>query len=441
MALSNVTFTDVDGNLSASTASTEKVSAMLFDVSLQPTLFTAGYGKTKASIKLNEVIKINGIKEAEKLGIIPRVAATAEEEDNLNFMHGLPYFHIREFYRLSGNVDSTDDLYVMFADCSTNWNAIELIQRASGGVINQLGVYTEQNLWTLDGELPIYKLNLVSSINDKAVALAVQNQPLSIVLQANCSSTGVAKQINFDKIPSCLMECSRTSVVFGQPKSVAVTLMQKRNVTKAPVGCIGAIMGCLSKAGVEESIAWVKTFNLYHSDYFSAIEFGFGDLSLDANEDFTSTNVYESISPDVLDALDDKGYIFPIKYAGKTNGIYFSKDRTCSTGDYRTIARNRAINKSRRLVRAALLPQVNSPLYVDPATGYLSSSKITAFKNIVDAVLVQMKNDGEISGYTITISSTQNVLLNDTLLISYRIVPVGTASAISVEEGLALTNK
>lgn len=65
--------------------------------------------------------------------------------------------------------------------------------------------------------------------------------------------------------------------------------------------------------------------------------------------------MYESLSPVLLDDLDEKGYIFPIKYSGRENGIYISKDQTCSVGDYRTIARNRTINKSRRAVRAALV--------------------------------------------------------------------------------------
>ena len=138
-------------------------------------------------------------------------------------------------------------------------------------------------------------------------------------------------------------------------------------------------------------------------------------------------------------ALDDKGYISPIKYARRENGIYISKDQTCSIGDYRTIARNRTINKSRRAVRAALLPYVNSPLMVNPSTGFLAPSKITAFKTLISDILAKMQAAQEISGYAVTIDANQNVLVNDTLKISYVIVPVGVAVKIYVEEGLSLT--
>ena len=47
MALGNVFIKDVDGNIPYDTGSSnEKVTGLLFDVSLQPSLFTEGYGKT-----------------------------------------------------------------------------------------------------------------------------------------------------------------------------------------------------------------------------------------------------------------------------------------------------------------------------------------------------------------------------------------------------------
>ena len=284
----------------------------------------------------------------------------------------------------------------------------------------------------------------MKSLNDKGAALAEQNQPLSIILSANCTNTGAetaeGRKIDLQKIPTAICEASRTSVIFGQARNEKISLMQRRNEHLTPVGFIGAMLGALAKANVQESVAWVKQFNLF-SDDFQEIELGFGDVNEASDETLTSTNFYESLSPTLLDDLDDKGYIFPIKYAGKENGIYISKDQTCSSGDYRTIARNRTINKSRRAVRAALLPYVNAPLMVNPTTGFLAPTKITAFKTLIGDVLAKMQAAGEISGYAVTIDPNQNVLVDDTLRISYVIVPVGVATKIYVEEGLSLTTK
>lgn len=447
MALGNVVIKTTDGNIPRATASgNEKVTGLLFDVSLQPELFTAGYGKNnEGNLALNDVAYITSRKSAgQDFGIIDRVSATEDEENNLNFYHGIPAYHIREFFRMSGNIDGNGRLYVMFADCSQNWDAIDIMQRVSGGTINQLGIYTEQPLWRQNGSEDKYTLNLVKSVNDKAVAMAEQHQPLSIILAANCSNTGAdtseGKKIDLNKIPTALCESSRTSVIFGQARSTLVSTMQKANKNNTPVGFLGAMLGCLAKANVQESVAWVKQFNLF-DDNFQNIELGFGDINQTDGEEFISLNAYESLSPTLLDNLDDKGYIFLIKYAGRENGIYISKDQTCSDGDFRTIARNRTINKSRRAVRSALLPYVNSPLMVNPTTGFLAPSKITAFKTLIGDILKKMQSDQEISGYSVNIDANQNVLVDDTLRISYVIVPVGVAVKIYVEEGLSLTAK
>ena len=222
------------------------------------------------------------------------------------------------------------------------------------------------------------------SLNDKAEAMAAQNQPLSIVLCANSSTTGdqttAGRQIDLNKIPTAICESSRVSVIFGQTACEQVHRMQLRNTTNASVGFLGAVMGAIARANVQESVAWVKQFNLFTDD-FQEIELGFGDTNLDSEGELTSVNAYESFSPTLLDGLDDKGYMFPIKYAGRENGIYISRDQTCSHGDFRTIARNHTINKARRQVRSALLPYVNSPLMVNPSTGYLASSKIHRFQH------------------------------------------------------------
>lgn len=447
MAIGNVIIKDTDRNIPYNGASgQEKVTGLLFDVSMQPDLFREGYGKNnEGKLKLNDVLYITNFKSAiQDFGIIERVETTEEDENNVNFMHGIPAYHIREFFRMSGNVDGNGKLYVMFADCSASWDAIDVMQRVAGGLINQLGVWTEQPLWKLNGAEEKYNLNIVKTLNDKAVAMADLHQPLSIVLCANPSNTGSdtsdGKQIDLNKIPTAICEASRTSVIFGQARCARVSMMQKRNVNNTPVGFLGAMMGAIARANVHESVAWVRTFNLF-DDNFQNIELGFGDINLTADEEFTSLNMYESLSPVLLDDLDEKGYIFPIKYSGRENGIYISKDQTCSVGDYRTIARNRTINKSRRAVRAALLPYVNSPLMVNPATGFLAPSKISAFKTLIGDILAKMQAAQEISGYAVNIDANQNVLVDDTLRISYVIVPVGVAVKIYVEEGLSLTAK
>lgn len=437
MALGGVFMSDTDGNIgTSSTTSTEKVTGLLFDISKQAKFFEEGAGLAVKDKLQGNVIEINSMDDLKELGI---TAYSGDTEKDLLF--GIPYYHINHFFGIQG---STGRLFIMFADCGVDWNAIEQMQRAAHGMINQLGVWTEQSLWKqTDPEAETYSIDLVTDLQSKAASLADENAPLSILLCANSAVIATdeesVKKVELGKIPTCVINARFVSVLLGQGLDADVSAMQLANQNLTPIGNIGAALGCIASASVQESFAWVNKFNLI--GYFPDIEMGFGDVTLNSESKLTSTLKYSSLNKIQLDDLDDKGYIFLCKYSGLESGVFFSKDQTCSNGDYRTVARNRTIHKSRRAVRNALLPYVNSPLKVDPSTGYLSSAKITMFQNIVSDILTTMQNNEEISGFSVTIDKNQNVLKNDTLIIKYSLVPVGIASRIEVVEGLALTNK
>lgn len=437
MALGGVFMSDTDGNIgTSSTTSTEKVTGLLFDISKQAKFFEEGAGLAVKDKLQGNVIEINSMDDLKELGI---TAYSGDTEKDLLF--GIPYYHINHFFGIQG---STGRLFIMFADCGVDWNAIEQMQRAAHGMINQLGVWTEQSLWKqTDPEAETYSIDLVTDLQSKAASLADENAPLSILLCANSAVIATdeesVKKVELGKIPTCVINARFVSVLLGQGLDADVSAMQLANQNLTPIGNIGAALGCIASASVQESFAWVNKFNLI--GYFPDIEMGFGDVTLNSESKLTSTLKYSSLNKIQLDDLDDKGYIFLCKYSGLESGVFFSKDQTCSNGDYRTVARNRTIHKSRRAVRNALLPYVNSPLKVDPSTGCLSSAKITMFQNIVSDILTTMQNNEEISGFSVTIDKNQNVLKNDTLIIKYSLVPVGVASRIEVVEGLALTNK
>ena len=437
MALGGVFMSDTDGNIgTSSTTSTEKVTGLLFDISKQAKFFEEGAGLAVKDKLQGNVIEINSMDDLKELGI---TAYSGDTEKDLLF--GIPYYHINHFFGIQG---STGRLFIMFADCGVDWNAIEQMQRAAHGMINQLGVWTEQSLWKqTDPEAETYSIDLVTDLQSKAASLADENAPLSILLCANSAVIATdeesVKKVELGKIPTYVINARFVSVLLGQGLDADVSAMQLANQNLTPIGNIGAALGCIASASVQESFAWVNKFNLI--GYFPDIEMGFGDVTLNSESKLTSTLKYSSLNKIQLDDLDDKGYIFLCKYSGLESGVFFSKDQTCSNGDYRTVARNRTIHKSRRAVRNALLPYVNSPLKVDPSTGYLSSAKITMFQNIVSDILTTMQNNEEISGFSVTIDKNQNVLKNDTLIIKYSLVPVGVASRIEVVEGLALTNK
>lgn len=414
MALSNVTIERTDGNLVVPLTAQDNISGLLIDSKTLP-----------GSTKPGDVHLIYSVREAEKLGVLPLKEGTEYEK-------GLPHLHISEFYRMNPGCP----LYLMFADCSTNWNAIESIQRAAQGSIRQLGIWTPLKIWTAQS-MSNYTLNLVADINAKAELLASENYPLSILLQANAAGIDEGDTTTtLSKIPTCIGDNPYVTVLLGQGGSKLVKDIQFARTAHETVGFVGAVLGCLSKANVSESVAWVGKYNLIGGVMDDA-NLGFGNIAV-SDSSLTSLLPIRSLAKGQLDGLDDKGYIFPVYYTGK-NGVYISKDRTCSDSDYRTMARNRTINKSRREVRRVLLDMLNSPINTDPKTGRIATADVKVFKAKVSSVLDQMQANGEISGYGVAIDEKQNVLQTDRLIIAYRLVPKGVATEIVVQEGFSLT--
>ena len=226
------------------------------------------------------------------------------------------------------------------------------------------------------------------------------------------------------------------TVALGQESTDETHAMQAALESKAPVGNVGLALGLLSRSNVAHSIGFVNDCNL-RGVVANKIEFGFGNAALKDGV-LTNPSPYEALTLPQLDALDDKGYIFLHKYTGY-NGVFFSQDYTCSDGDYCTISRNRVINKSRRMVRRALLPYVNSPILLSSG-GTLATGDRTFFINLITEALQAMKNSAEISEIgAVEFDNTTNLLQTKTMLFSYKVLPVGCAEMIKVTEGFTVT--
>ncbi len=433
--------TDADGNIGREVSNlTEKVCGLLFDISAQSDIWTKGAGVQLAASLKDTVVELNCIEDAEELGFAAYTGEKDGESVSKDFLAGIPYYHIKHFFTACNN---SGRLFIAFADCKNNWNALVDMQKAAHGVINQFGVWTEQNLWKqTDDNAEQYSIQIVGDLQSTAKQLADSyNAPCVILLNANTSKVATAKgnvdTVILSKIPSCVVDARYVSVLLGQGLDSDVSAMQCSLASTTPVGNVGAALGELVNSNVGECIGWVQNHDLIN--YFPDIEFGFGDSTIVDNALKNSTK-YSSLSQSQLDNLDNLGYVFLCRYVGYEGHVFFSGDQTCSNGDYCTIARNRVINKSRRSIRTALLPYVNSPIKVNRSNGQLSSAQITIFTNLITDVLNAMTDAEEISGLgKITIPASQNILKNDRLIIQYTIVPLGTAKEILVTEGLTLS--
>ena len=445
--LGGVFTTDYDGKSTSNVfLSTENVVGLIFDTSIVGGLNKALGDDTVAAKTFanGNVVELNTSKDLKEAGIDEAV------------MNGLVKYHLDSFFALAGG---TQRIFVSFmnSDDDPDFEAVEKMQLASGGIIYQIGVWTGKAIASknADGSYPVEPGNICAKLQAVAEVLGGKvgitnyegNAPLNLLLSAPVIGEATVDIKNLPDLSG--MNYPKVTVLMGQAPTDSVhKIMYDVNhtgetATYAPVGCIGAALGCLAIAPANESIAHVANFNL--AAVMQEAELGFGSLVEDAdNKCYKSESSFTNIKTIGYTKrntyLHKNGYVFLTNYDGLENSIFLSSDQTLSTGDYRTIARCRVMHKSRRIVRRALLPRVYSNVEVDSSTGKLSASAIADFQNLViQALDINMVEPGtskpQVSGRTCTIDPDQDVLTTDAIDIEYGLIPLGVSGVINVKEG------
>ena len=406
----------------------ESCCGMLFDYGMRPNPFN-GFSLAERYFGNRQIIEINNIQDAEKNGIV---------ED---FFNGIPHYHIAQFYNYIGK---DAPLYVMIADCSDNFEAIQEFQYTLNGKLFQIGVWTERHIWkverfnVLTNENDYGFTSLVSELQEQANQLGGRvgmiNEavmPISIVLCANTAklngTDGVSQNVKYRLLPNGTdLNCSKVSVILGQNGTDEVHQMQSKNIDNCPVGFLGLAIACLYLASAENSIGNVGVFDLNKNGDINDVELGFDrDYSPISKVIKTRANI-----------IAQNGYVLPVTYQSKESEVFFSNDQTLSNGDYRYISLNRVINKCRRIARGVLLPYLNGQMMLT-SDGRLSPTMIASIGNaIVEKLDSEMIADGnaQILGREVTIDTDQNIINNDGLSLELSIIPANVSEFINVAE-------
>lgn len=442
--LGGVFMKDVDGGIqSTSFVTSENVCGIIFDTKIVGGLINALTTEKAREVFANgNVVELNGIKDIAEAGIDETV------------MCGLVAKHLNDFFAIAGD---NQRLFVSFMDSSVdaNFEAVELMQLAANGIIYQIGVWTAEPFAKVangNGDYLINDGGVLSKLQAQAEVLGGKvgvtnyegNSPVVIIVNAPALDAAVVdykklpdlSEVGFEKVALILGQGATDENHAIQLKLATATTATTDSVHYVQVGNVGMALGCLAIASADENIGNVGSFNL--SQCCTQCELGFGNMTLNEAKTAFSTPSFGNIKTIGYSKrnsyLHRKGYVFLRDYEDVENGVFFSSDQTLSTGDYRMINRNRIMHKSRRCVRRALLPRVNSMHDVDSSTGYLSATEISIFQ---DDVLKAIDDNmaGQISGRTCNIEQAQNILKNDKLDITYAIVPKGCTSGIYVTEG------
>lgn len=488
--LGGVFLTDLDNQITSNViVSTEMVGGIIFDTAIVGGLAAAlGEGPAARTFANGNVVELNTIEDMADAGIDDTV------------MLGLPKKHLDDFFALAGNGNR---LFVSFMNSATDteFEAIEKMQVAAGGIIDHIGVWTSQPIanktvtytaienpvgnpkasgfykkdgndyvaatetevaqnttyYTQETAYSVPDNNVIKKMELQAEVLGGKigvtnfdgNAPVVILLNAPVINEA---ECDYKMLPDLTaFEYPKVAVLIGQSAKEDVHDLQLRLINQATptyvtVGNIGAALACLAVAPANENMGHVANFNL--SAVMTTAELGFGNLAIE-NGAWADGAAYTNINTLSYQKrnryLHQKGFVFLTTYDGLEDSVFFSGDQTITKGDYSKVALNRVMNKSRRVVRRALLPYVNEDWEVDAATGELSQTSLSVIQDIVISALnANMVEPGtaepQVSYKNCSIESGQIILSDDALNISYTLTPRGYTGIFNVTESFALSN-
>lgn len=332
------------------------------------------------------------------------------------------HYHINEFFRVNPGAK----LYVKGVLTSDGtYQEVKQLQNFAEGKLRRVAV--------CDFKKPVSELAAaVGNLNEVAAYLRGLNIPLSTFLSVKVAKADMAALPDLHTLKS-----ENVSVVLGQDMGGYGHFLSSATPS---VSAIGAVLGAGSKAKVHESIAWVEKQNLVSTAYPKTWA---ADAELAREMDipgFCDGSLLSSYTPQQIQDIHDKGYLFGMKYSGQA-GTYFNDSFTAAAmdDDFAYIENNTAVDKAIREINRALTPRISSPVYIDADTGHLENSAVASLEALCDDVLDQMVRDGEVSGYKVYIDPAQQILRDSKLDVVLKIVPVGTLRTITVKIGLTLT--
>jgi hypothetical protein len=193
---------------------------------------------------------------------------------------------------------------------------------------------------------------------------------------------------------------------------------------------MGVIMGYWAIAKISQSIGYVRSYNMIALATGSNTNLEYEKFALLDSSGFIS---WAELKGAAGDALNDLGWNFFTKQVG-ISGTYVNNMYTATvlgTNSDRAFF-DATLNKASRLVRAALLPELNGEVQFNPVDGTMLQQDIDRFIALSDDALESMSGNDEISGSETVIDGTQDVASTNELLVTVNIVLNGVTEQITV---------
>lgn len=390
MPLSGITTVVQQGGLGRRAPSKDKISGLLWYSDTLP----SGFGSS------DRVKKVYTLEEAEALGILSTVSGVS-----------VLHYHVSEYFRIQPEGELWIGIYAVPAS-TYDFAEITTLMDAAAGEIRQLGIYA--NLLDFASAQVTTIHNVINSSGNlakgyRASALYAPNFPAAY----NWTTTTDLRTLTGFRV---------TVVTFQDGGGVGDALFTSKAFT---ISGLGAALGAVSKAKVNQSVGNPANFNLSDGTEL---------------ETLTMASGVALLSDSALGTLKDKGYLIARKYLPRISGSYLERCPTsvAASSDYAWLEFQRTIDKAVRGIETDLMPYLQSgvPLKAD---GTMRDDTVGFYKDLAEITPLAMQAASEISNFSILINPAQNVQSTSTLVITAKIQPTPIAEFITLNIGLTAT--
>ena len=366
--------------------------------------------------QLNITYKLLRPSDAEALGI-------NEDYDTTNKVR--VYRHISEFYRRAGEGRALHIRLVaqtMKPAGMVDEAKIQVVE-AEGKISDMCFAYNPASGYTetlTDGFNADVRA-AIQPLQQFAVWSDEHDMPLHTILEGRALSDDLTSVIDLRdiKVGDVILEATKVTMVFGQDWAYADEL----DDLGKKFADVGTFLGVIASQEWNRNPGEVETQNL--SDATLGI-WTVGGLSNHKKY----SEVFES-----LETMNDKGYVFPIKYQGLT-GYWWNDGHVCApiimdasgNMNQHMIYYSHTMDEAKRNLRRVYLPEVKKPVQLE--NGKLPTGMVGYYNAIGDDEFIRLAGNGLISGGKTYTDADSDLLIAKRLDIDFAVVPTGCVNEI-----------
>jgi hypothetical protein len=371
----------------------------------------AGAGSIPA-VELDKVYALRSLAGAEAAGL----SAGYDAAGSVNV-----HRHISEFYRRAGGGKKLHVILVAqpVAPADMVTAAKQLAVESGGGISDMAFAYSPPADYadTFVNGLAEATLSAIPALQAFAGWAEGKDMPLHTILEARLGDT-VAALPDLRALPD--LSADKVTLVCGQDWGYAEALAWAHGRRFADVG---TFLGVVASQPWNRNPGEVLTQSLTEAARRIWIDGGLSNHK-------KYSEVY-----DLLEGMNAKGYVFPIRYQGIAG--YFWNDGHCccpvvmdasGSMNQHEIYFSHAISEGIRALRIAYLPEVKRPVALKE--GKITDDMLAYFNALGDGVFARMDNNGLISGGKTTVDADSDLLFEKVLRVHFSVVPTGMVNEI-----------